>query len=66
MKKEDYPLILNTFQMMEILQCSREKFYEYARRKDFPRLQGHRHIKAPRDLFFEWLENLATQRQSTA
>lgn len=64
MKPEDYPLVLRSKDMMKILGVGREKLYEYARRKDFPRLQGCRHILAPRDRFLEWVDQMATDRKS--
>ena len=63
MRQEDYPLVLTTEDIMEILQCGREKAYEYARSKGFPRLEGSRKIRVPRDAFFEWLAAKAKPKE---
>lgn len=56
MEKGDYPLVLTTKDLQQILGYGREKVFEIARSKGFPRLPNTRLIKVPRDAFFQWLE----------
>ncbi len=62
MKQEDLPLVLNIKDLMEIMRISRDKAYEFTRRKDFPVIRQGSRIIIPRDAFFKWLNEDALKR----
>lgn len=57
--KNDYPLVLRTQHIQEILSCGKEKVWELARSEGFPRMAQSRAIRVPREAFFHWLNTSA-------
>jgi hypothetical protein len=57
MQQEDYPLVLTADDISQIMKVSIKKVYEYAHSKGFPRINGYRRIRVPRDAFFKWLDS---------
>jgi hypothetical protein len=63
---KDYPLTLNMKHVAEILGCCLHKAYDVARRPDFPAIRDGKRIFIPRDAFWRWFNDTATQPKSTA
>ncbi|WP_025910741.1 helix-turn-helix domain-containing protein [Priestia flexa] len=52
----EYPYIMNSQHIREVLGIGQNKVYEVMNRKDFPLIRIGRHKKVQRDAFFKWLE----------
>lgn len=62
MRVEDYPLVLKMSEVAKILRVNTHKAYDIARRPDFPAIRDGNRILVPRDAFFAWLNEAATER----
>jgi predicted DNA-binding transcriptional regulator AlpA len=56
MNKNDYPIILTSLEVAEILRVSRKVAYEYMEQEDFPLIRIGTSKKVNRDKFFDWLD----------
>lgn len=56
MQKNDYPIILTSLEISEIMRVSRRIAYEIMERSDFPLIRIGTSKKVNRDKFFDWLE----------
>jgi predicted DNA-binding transcriptional regulator AlpA len=57
MSEKDYPFILTSIEVAEIMRISRKVAYEIMERKDFPLIRIGTAKKVNRDKFFKWLED---------
>lgn len=57
--KEDFPLVMNVKDVMEILGIGKAAAYELMESEGFPCIKIGRLKKVNRDLFFDWLNKIA-------
>ncbi|MGG3233967.1 hypothetical protein ABEP17_10825 [Priestia flexa] len=58
--KDQFPYVMNSQHIQEILDIGKEKAYELMEEEAFPVLRIGRHKKVVRDKFFQWLDDPKT------